>query len=66
MSEWIGIEGKYKRTIINAEKVMYITGNACQEIEIHFENGSVESFQADYERTIQALKKSMEKTNGKD
>ena len=66
MAEWLGIEGRHKRTIINTEKIMYITGNAYQEIEIHFENGCVERFNADYERTIKALKKSMEKTDGKD
>lgn len=61
MSKWIGIEGPHERTIVNLDKVTYITGNALEQVEIHFDNGKVKWCQADYKKTIEELEKRMRK-----
>ena len=57
MSKWIGIEGRHERTIVNMDKVTFITGNALEQVEIHFDNGKVKCCQADYKKTIEELEK---------
>ena len=61
MSEWIGIDGKYKRVLINMDKVTYIAGDEHEKVEIYFDDGSVKVFKADYARILKKLEKMNER-----
>jgi len=57
MAEWIGIDGRYERVIINMDKVTCIAGNEHEKVEIYFDNGSVKVFKADYASMLKKLEK---------
>lgn len=66
MSKWIGMKGEQERVIINTEKVVYLASNSLGNVEIHFDNGNVKTFRADYKKTLEELEKILRKAEQND